>query len=103
MSTSCEIRVQGCRTAKVYKHWDGYPNATLPWLQKFNKDFAAKRGDDPAYKLAQLLRSSAMDAEKFDLDASTETGWGVIPYRQDWCVDYIYILKKDGTVSVKEV
>lgn len=103
MSTSCEIRIQGCRTAKVYKHWDGDPESTLPWLKEFNKNFAAKRGDDSTYKLAQLLRSSAFDADKFNLDSSTVIGWGVVPYRQNWYVEYIYTLNKDGTVSVKVV
>lgn len=103
MSTSCEIRIQGCRTAKVYKHWDGYPSATLPWLQKFNMNFAMGCGDDPAYKLAQLLRSSAFDAKEFDLDDSREAGWGVVPYRQKWDVEYIYTLNNDGSVSVKEL
>ncbi len=59
---------------KVYKHWDGYEYATLPWLEEFNKTFTEARGDDPDYKLAQLLRSSAFDAQKYKLDSSRDTG-----------------------------
>ena len=70
MATRATIKVEGIESVKVYKHWDGMPKHTLPWLKKFNKDFTKARGDDPDYKFAQLLRSSARDAEEFGLDAS---------------------------------
>ena len=54
MATRCTIKIEGIDYAKVYKHWDGYPDATLRWLEEFNRNFSKNRGDDPAYKLAQL-------------------------------------------------
>ena len=100
MSTNAVIRVEGFATAEVYKHWDGYPESTLPWLEAFNKEFASQRGVDPNYKFAQLLRSSVADAEKFHLDTSRCTGWGVFPVGSSY-FNYLYILKEDGTVEVK--
>lgn len=101
MSTNAVIRVSGFKQAEVYKHWDGYPDAMLPWLQEFNREFSAQRGDDPSYKFAQLLRSSAFDSEKFNLDDSRSTGWGVFAYDTHH-YEYLYLLHGDGTVSVVE-
>jgi hypothetical protein len=103
MATRCTIKIQGLTYAKVYKHWDGYPDDMLPWLTAFNTAFAKERGDDCQYKFAQLLRSSCRDASEFDLDNSIFTGWGVVGYRADMGQEYEYILKKDGTVTYKEV
>lgn len=100
MATRCTIKVEGVEFAKVYKHWDGYPEATLPWLEEFNRVFVENRGDDPQYKFAQLLRSSLMDADKFDLDESRITGWGVVEYDDNLGEDYEYILLKNGKVAV---
>lgn len=103
MSTNATIKIEGINYAKVYKHWDGYPEATLPWLQDFNRRFTEGRGDDAEYKFAQLLRDSALNADKFDLDNSTTTGWGVIHYDASYGAEYEYVLKKDGSVEVHEV
>lgn len=100
MATIASIAVEGFNEVKVYKHWDGYPEATLPWLEKFNRDFAEKRGNDPSYKFAQLLRSSVRDAEEFKLDTSLHTGWGVVQRSADCGEEYRYYLKTDGTVEV---
>lgn len=99
MGTSAVIRVEGFNAVEVYKHWDGYPESTLPWLEKFNKEFAAQRGDDPSYKFAQLLRSSAFDAAEFGLDESRHTGWGVFTKGSSY-YNYLYVLKTDGSVVV---
>ena len=102
MGTRALIHVQGLPQVAVYKHWDGSPESTLPWLEKFNKEFAEKRGDDPSYKFAQLLRSSVRDAEEFRLDTSTETGWGVVANDVVDCgEEYTYTLLTDGRVIVK--
>ena len=102
MGTRALIHVQGLPQVAVYKHWDGSPESTLPWLEKFNKEFAEKRGDDPSYKFAQLLRSSVRDAEEFGLDTSTETGWGVVANDGGDCgEEYTYTLLTDGRVIVK--
>jgi hypothetical protein len=87
----------------VYKHWDGYPKAVYPWLRDFNIEFKKERGDDVQYKFAQLLRSSARDAKKYDLDDSEFTGWGVVACsedKSDYGAEFQYILKLDGTVGV---
>ena len=42
MATRCTIIVEGIDLVKVYKHHDGYPEATLEWLQSFNEDFTDK-------------------------------------------------------------
>ena len=107
MSTNAIIFVEDFEGVAVYKHWDGYPEATLKWLEDFNKDFIKRRGVDPQYEFAQLLRSSARDAEKYNLDDSRHTGWGVIKIslyyaKRDYegSDNYVYLLKKDGTVEV---
>ncbi len=99
MATRATIYVDGIDTVKVYKHWDGYPKATLPWLCAFNKAFTKERGDNPDYKFAQLLRSSAFDSVKYKLDASAHTGWGVVPINADMSEEHEYHLLADGTVK----
>lgn len=103
MSTSATIKVEGFDNAKVYKHYDGYPEGTLPFLQAFNEEFHAARGDDPNYKIAQLLRATAFRAKEFELDESNHTGWGLVDTDDDCGEEFEYTLKKDGTVSWKEV
>ena len=100
MATRCSIIVDGIDTVKVYKHWDGYPEATLEWLQVFNEDFTKNRGADPEYKIAQLLRSSAFHAALFGLDKSVHTGWGILPIDNDAGEEFIYFLHADGSVTV---
>ena len=103
MGTSAKIKVEGLKSEgldiAVYKHYDGYPEGTLPWLEKFNKEFAKNRGDDPSYKFAQLLRSSAIDGDEFNLDDSTTTGWGVVDSANAYA-EYTYLLKTDGSVTI---
>jgi hypothetical protein len=103
MATRCTIKIEGVKFCKVYKHYDGYPEATLKWLQDFNKDFFEKRGDDAQYKIAQLLRSSAFDSEKYRLDNGRYTGWGIVGYNANCGEEFEYILKNDGTVECKEI
>lgn len=101
MATRSTIKVQGVDYCKAYKHWDGAPESTLPWLTAFNADFAKARGDDPQYKLAQLLRDSVRSAPAFGLDESKHTGWGVVAHDADMGQEYEYTLHADGTVTVK--
>lgn len=97
MATSAIINVEGFTICTLYKHYDGDTGSTLPWLEKFNQEFTEKRGHDPEYKMAQLIRSSASMAEEFNLDKSTETGWGVISFTTD--EQFVYTLMNDGTVA----
>jgi hypothetical protein len=107
MATRGIIKIEGINYAQIYKHWDCYPEhpkypqmkSLFDWLEAFNKEFLKERGDDPEYKFAQLLRASVRDAEEYNLDKSFATGWGVVPYDADYGEEYVYTLKKDGTVK----
>ena len=103
MATRSTIKIEGADFAKVYKHWDGYPDRMLPFLEKFNRDFADNRGNDPEYKFAQLLRASVRLAREFRLDKSEYTGWGVVPINEHMGVMYEYTLHTDGSVTYKKV
>jgi len=103
MATRSVIKVEDFTSVQLYKHWDGYPEATLPWLEEFNKQFAENRGKDPSYKFAQLIRSSVFMKDEFGLDESTETGWGVVGYNDDMGQEYEYTLHTDGTVAYKRL
>jgi hypothetical protein len=102
MATSASISLEGFGVAQLYKHWDGNPESTLQWLKDFNQDFVQHRGDDPAYKFAQLIRSSAFECEAYKLDPSRYTGWGVEAQSDNLSVDWEYRLMRDGSVTVKE-
>ena len=99
MSTNAIINVEDFTVASFYKHWDGYPSATIEWLFDFNTTFNTNRGEDPEYKFAQLIRSSALLGLKYSLDKSTKTGWGVISY-EDKGIDYVYTLNNDNSITV---
>ena len=99
MSTNATIKVSELTCCKLYKHWDGHPISTLPFLEFFNKKFTEDRGVDPEYKMAQLIRATSKYGEEFKLDQSEETGWGVIGY-YGYKGSYEYILEDDGTVTV---
>jgi hypothetical protein len=107
MGTRAIIKIQGEDSLRIYKHWDGYPEGLLPWLVAFNKKFTEKRGNDPTYKAAQLLRDSVRSAEEFNLDPSEFTGWGLTTAKRgeifDMWQEYEYTLMLDGTVKVESV
>ena len=100
MGTRALIKIEGINYCALYKHWDGAPESTLPWLEEFNKSFKENRGSDGEYKMAQLIRSSERDGDKFQLDRNAYTGWGVVSYDFDDYA-YEYTLKDDGTVTYK--
>ena len=100
MATRCTIKIEGVNYAKIYKHWDGYPKGMLNWLNEFNDDFNKKRGGYPEYKFAQCLRFAQREGDRFDLDQSEYTGWGVIGYDEGYSSEYEYTLTKEG-VEVK--
>jgi len=103
MATRCCVKIEGTEIAKLYKHWDGEPDCTLPWLKDFNEDFKKHRGIDPSYKFAQLVRSSIRDAEKYNLDSDKHTGWGIVEFNADWGAEYEYTLLENGEVNYKKV
>lgn len=97
MATRAIIKIKGVDYAKIYKHFDGYPEGMVKWLTKFNDRFNEERGGhDPSYKFAQLLRFSSKYAKKYDLDESEYTGYGVVPIDADCGERYEYILHEDG-------
>lgn len=103
MSTRSTVKIENFTLCKIYKHWDGSPEFMLPWLNAFNKNFAEQRGNDPQYKIASLLRSSAFDSEKYSLDNSRCTGYGLIPFDADFGQEYEYTLHENGTVTFLEL
>ena len=106
MATRATIIVEGFDKVMVYKHWDGYPEAMTAWLMDFNQRFKEARGTQPNvghYKFAQLLRSSVIDAEKFDLYIDKYTGWGVYPINTAMNQEYEYTLHLDGDVSYIDI
>jgi hypothetical protein len=99
MATSCSIRIEEIDYVEVYKHWDGYPENMLPWLKRFHRDFLKHRGWDPEYEIAQLLKFATRHHRKYQLDNDKYTGWGLIPFDADYGQNYIYTLKKDGSIT----
>jgi len=61
----------------IYKHWDGYPSATAPFIFHFAKEYYNNRGADVEYAVAQFLRWTITKGKEFGLDMSEFTGWGV--------------------------
>lgn len=103
MGTRAIIQIKGITYAQVYKHWDGYPEHMLPWLEKFASEFVAEREEDAEYMFAQLLRSSVSMGEEFKLDKSKSTGWGVVGYGNDMGAAFIYRIDPiSGNVEVAE-
>ncbi len=99
MATPCSIWVEGVTYAVLCKYWDGMPSSTLPWLEDFNAEASKSLRDNTANKFAALVRSSIEDAAKYGLDDSKFTGWGIYPPDKVAAAEYIYTLKKDGSVT----
>jgi hypothetical protein len=72
MSTRGQIKVKGSEIM-IYKHSDSYPGGVMPTLKEIVKTFADKRGNDPAYALAQIMRAFARRDEKRRLERLEET------------------------------
>ena len=108
MGTRAIIKIENIDVA-LYKHCDGAPDSTLPWLVEFHSDFLKNRGEDPCYEFAQLIRSSSnlKNVEKYRLGNSPYIGWGVITFNKldpDYMgAQYVYTLKLNGEIEVKEI
>lgn len=96
MATRATIKIKGVDFAKVYKHFDGYPEGMVKWLTEFNDRFNEKRGYDPQYKFAQLLRFSSKYGKKYSLDESEYTGYGIVPIDANCGEEYEYILNENS-------
>lgn len=102
MSTRCQIAIVDSSAAgsiyapRIYKHSDGYPSGVLPTLIPFVEQFTSRRGDDPAYLLAQIVRAFAKAENGSEYDNGC-LGWGI---DCDWHGDLAYIyLVRDGKVE----
>ena len=102
-NNDCIIKIEEFEASKIYKASDGSPDKTLQWLKDFNEHFCKYRPEDTYYKIAQLLRSSIKDAEKYGLDTSDLTGWGLMNYDYDWGAKHEYTLHHNGTVSYRKL
>ena len=91
MATRSYIKISDLQGLKLYKHYDGDPKSTLPWLKSFNTKWAETGREDNNYKFAQLVRSSVIDAEEFNLDTSTETGWALNIWKTNTLMAATYI------------
>lgn len=99
MSTNALIQVQNSNVI-LYKHFDGGPASTLPWLMKFHADFLEERGyADEVHETAQLVRSTVLMQEEFDLDPSTATGWGLYDGKLEGDETLEYVLMSDGRIK----
>lgn len=102
MNKKAIIRIQGIDIF-LYKNFNRYPEATFRWLNDFHKDFIKNRKNSPNYELAQLLRNSVINADKYDLDRSKYTGWSIFDGDEnDLDYTYRYILYSNGKVGVTE-
>ena len=97
MATRATIKIKGVDFAKIYKHFDGYPEGMVKWLTEFNDRFNEGRGGhDSNYKFAQLLRFSSKYAKKYNLDENEYTGYAVVPIDADCGEEYEYILNENS-------
>lgn len=120
MSTRAMIEVEGS-DVKIYKHSDGYPDGehgVLATLKPFAKFFAKKRGDDPEYLVAQIVREFAVKDHQWAQERTAEDiaehgedrygwvdnvrtlGWGLCTDYHPDC-EYLYLVKPNGRVVVK--
>ena len=100
MATRSTIKIEGNTTSKIYKHFDGYPEAMLPMLQKFNKKF---KNLDESYKSAQVLMYMAVNSEESGFDAKSGRGFGIVTFSDKCGEEYEYMLKEDGTVTYRKI
>lgn len=105
MATRCLINVKGYKIS-LYIHYDGYPKHIIPWLFDFSTRFIENRGNDPDYFLAQLLRDSVYSGEKFGLDESKFTGYGLFAHTRGLDVGQEYMYSVDlekSTITILNV
>lgn len=120
MSTRCHIQVKSqgkIYPCIIYKHSDGYPEGTLPFLEAFTKRFFDQRGDDPEYFVAQYLRQLAITEQEDAIQSefykdmpeyhpkNSFLGYGVCPLKNKHAdIEYVYTADlSTGNVSTKDV
>ena len=96
MATTSLIVVEGFEEIGVYKHYDGYQSAMMPWLMDFHSDFMKNIGWNPSYELAQLLKNSARKSKEYlGLDEDEYFGWGIVR-TSEWSTNYKYVLCQEN-------
>lgn len=79
MATRCTVHFVSGKTtgAIVYRHWDGYPDAMLPDLERFFEDVKKHtkdtRFDDPCYLAAKFIVWQANEGRKTNLKYANDT------------------------------
>lgn len=103
MSTRCQIGVYSDEspdlkkpTALLYKHYDGYPEGTLPLIEEATNEFLAKRGFyDDEYLAARIME------KLLATDPGGCTGFGICnQFHGD--IEFFYAITPSG-ISVNEV
>ena len=114
---------------QVYKHWDGYPDTTVPELQKFLK-WNGNRNDDLTYTMAnyvhwhkmtnfndqiEMYRDGKTDKEVNDFiksgNSCQHTGLGILPNKvmnfkqasEEYNAEYFYIVDLEHKTIDEEV
>lgn len=84
----------------IYQHYDGYPDHTLPRLERHLKDFKVKR-NDPDYFLAYLIFKLKEEQETAD----KMTGFGLSTDSSiSFDIEYKYTVDvENGTVAWEEL
>jgi len=103
MSTKCVIGLEKNTMFRLYKSCDGNPEAVLPWLEKFNREFTDISGMGAGYKFAELVRSTVTMAEEFNLHNSSDKAWGVFVCELYMGQGYEYILMNDGMIFYQPI
>ena len=117
MSTRSQIKVKGSEIM-IYKHSDGYPEGVMPTLKEIVKTFADKRGNEPDYALAQIMRAYARrDEEKRQAILADDeqeawhdiykeprmTGWG-LDCIQHGDIEYLYEVDlEERTITIYDL
>ena len=115
---------------QVYKHWDGYPDTTVPELQEFLK-WNGHRNDDLTYTMANYCywykdksfqqqvdsykdrKGSVGDMKNFleGHDTCQHTGLGILPEKvmnfkqasEEYNAEYFYVVDLDQKTIDEEV
>jgi len=101
MGTRCQIIVEGNEAAKVYKHWDGYPDGVIPVLQELLPPFSDDRGEDSEYLVARIVDAFCSQQRRHRNDQITPcfTGYGVSNIWHD-DIEYLYLITTDYQLVV---
>ena len=101
MSTRAQIQVEGSKVL-VYKHNDGYPDGkhgVLAWLTPFVMNFMRLRGFQEDYMTARILEAGIFSD---GADRDPVLGWG-LDTEIHGDIAYLYTVKRDGSIDVKEM